>query len=57
MFRLPLSPFALRALIARREQILVEQERAAVQAALDSATPEERARLEALLRRRPHAMA
>lgn len=46
----PLAPSELRALLPRREQILVAEERAAVQAALDSATPEERRRLEGMLR-------
>lgn len=53
MTRIPLLPGALRALLARREQLLVEDERRAVQAALNSATPEERAELERPLERRP----
>jgi len=55
--RIPLLAGALRAILARREELLVAEERAAVQAALDSATPEERARLEELLSHRPTGIA
>lgn len=48
----PVTGPELRALLARREQLLVEQERAAVRAALDGATVEERGRLEGMMRRR-----
>lgn len=49
----PLEPDELRELLARREQLLVAQERAAVQAALHQAEPEDRAELERLLRGLP----
>lgn len=46
----PLEPDELRVLLARREQLLVAEERAAVERALAEATPEERAELERRLR-------
>lgn len=48
----PLEAAELRELLARREEFLVAEERAAVQAALEAASPSERAELEQLLGRR-----
>lgn len=44
--RTPILPSALRELLRRRDELLAADERAAVEAALASATPEERVELE-----------
>jgi hypothetical protein len=52
---LPLEPGELEELLRRREELLVEDERRAVEAALAGAGPAERVELERLLGRAPGA--
>lgn len=49
--RIPILPGALRELLRRRDELLAAEEQAAVEAALASATPEERAEIERNLAR------
>lgn len=53
MASIPLSTAELLVLLARRERLLVADERAAVRAALASAPPQLRAELERKLRQTP----